>query len=73
MKLTKVNYSKWDKKAYFLVEGLKETFCIKLKSKTTIKQIKDELKSAVAAIPQQDTEEQTFNDLNIKGLEGTDI
>lgn len=87
MKILKVNYSKWDKKVYFVVEGdtstshglvngknvikeVQNTQCIKLEGKTTIKQVTDELKAMITA---DDSEEETFNTLNVKGLEGTDI
>ena len=69
MKIKLVNYI--DGEARFVMEELPtKSFCIKLKSTTTIGQVTDELK---AMLPKEDTTEQTFNDLDLKSLEGTDI
>jgi len=69
MKIKKVNLV--NGQALFVMEELPETtFCINLKGKTTAKEITDELKSR---LPKPDAAEQTFNDLKLKELEGTEI
>lgn len=71
MKILIVNYMPGE--ARFVIGGFpKTTFCISLEGKTTVKQVTDELKATVEA-KAVNTAEQTFNDLNLKSLVGTDI
>lgn len=71
MKITKVNFVEGE--ARILMGGFATTtFCIPLKDKTTKQEVIDEL-TAMIKKKQPDTTEQTFNDLDLKSLEGTDI
>ena len=68
MKILKVNYVCGE--ALIRVAGFDMTFCVALEGITTKKQVKDRL---TAMIPKPDNTEDTFNNLNLKDLEGTDI
>ena len=87
MKILTVNYI--DGEVRFIIEGVTGTslsienkipkktehpkvFCIKLTAVSTVNSVKNELK-AMLALEQPDNTEQAFNDLNLKGLEGSDI
>jgi len=87
MKISKVNYLNGEalilleddpNTSYGLIGGEPitkhgtRTYCISLEGKTTIKEITAELKAMVAK-KQADTTEQTFDNLHLKSLEGTDL
>lgn len=85
MKILKVTYM--DGEARFIVEGDKSRVtglvngkptieynqcvrCIILKGKTTKQQVIDELKTMIQP---KDNPEQTYNDLDLQSIQGTDI
>ena len=68
MKIEKVVYV--DGEVRFRIEGLDFTYCIELKEGDTAQSIKDQVK---ANLLKDDSAEQIFNDLNLKGLEGADL
>ena len=68
MKILVCNFSGGE--ALIRVEGYDMTFCIDLKTYTTKQEIIDKLKSM---IPAEDRRRETFDNLGLKTLEGTDI
>ncbi len=69
MKILKANYRE-GVVLFATEEHPDKTFVVNLKGITTLKEIIDKLKELD---PSSDSTEKTFNDLNVKSLEGTDI
>ena len=69
MKILKVNYVSGE--ALFVIEEFPDmTFCVSMEGKTTKQEVIDKLKTMV---PEPYTTEETYNNLKLKDLEGTDI